>query len=245
MIARSVTALAVLPLLTLLAAANPGSGKHKTALPTGYDGYMVFMANGELPFADLIGDGQAFLTEVMGYSPAQIDQAEADARAFFLERFGITDAHYTSGDVTLNLAAARPEYGYRAYTIAGQNVTKSGWPVRDGAFTVTVVNPGGIDLGGEFAGTHASAGTFLTYGWYNIQKQQKSGKAKGQIVLHFRSNQPILPDVNFNFAFVCDVFSETYGVGKAQGINHLVPRPDGLVKANVRNVLTFSDDGGL
>ena len=65
---------------------------HKTPIPEGFNGYLVFMANGEQdpdePAALLTDE---FFIDIMGWSQEELDEYTAERLAFFEERFGIID----------------------------------------------------------------------------------------------------------------------------------------------------------
>src|SRR5215213_5999785 len=62
-----------------------------------------------------------------------------------------------------------PHNEYRAYVISGQEVPPENWVVRDGGRMVTVTDPEGITLGGEYEGMIVSVDTVLVFGDYNIE----------------------------------------------------------------------------
>ncbi|HEY3078727.1 MAG TPA: hypothetical protein VGM69_02355 [Chloroflexota bacterium] len=220
-------------------------------VPAGFDRYLVYMANGVFDPAttpDLL-PGDIFQKEVMRRSPKQIAQQEALARRFFEQRFGL---NLTDGTVSFGSFTFNPANNYRAYTIAGEAVPSEGWVVRDGGFMATVVAEGGVALGGQFAGVHVPNGASVVFGDYNILVGEPDGRAKPgrqrEIVLHYRSGDPLITDQFGVLAFRCGLVNaetdlgvtESSWAGMAQGL--VRPRqqlPDGTVKVSIRNVLTF------
>lgn len=217
-----------------------------TPTPDGFGKFLVYMAAGVYDPADpnyAAPDGAYFHKEIMGRSNAEIAQNRADAVAFFEQRFGLNpdeDAGVMFGPFMFD-----PRNDYRAYVVSGESVSSSGWVIRDGGWSLAVTAPDGITLGGEFEGRHVPAGTMMVYGDYNIlalTQGQERGNARGAqrepIIIHYQSGDPIIPGPD-GIAFHCELISEDFGHGLAQGVSAPEVLPDGRTQANVRNVLTF------
>ncbi|MGE0600598.1 MAG: hypothetical protein AB7P41_14260 [Dehalococcoidia bacterium] len=219
--------------------------------PVGFDRYLVYMANGVFdPDAEpALLPGEIFHREIMGRSPDEMAEQEALAREFFQQRFGL---NLEDGSVIVESFTFNPVHNYRAYTIAGESVPAEGWIVRDGGFRAEVVAEDGVTLGGEFAGTHVPQGTSVVFGDYNIlvTSPGRSGEARGEreIVLHYRSSDPLIPDQFGVMHFTCGLVDSETDLGVTEddwdGIAQGVVRPpeslpDGTVKVSIRNVLTF------
>ncbi|HEY5572218.1 MAG TPA: hypothetical protein VIK64_04300 [Anaerolineales bacterium] len=231
-------------LLTAAGPANPGS-----PTPNGFDKFLVYMAAGVYdPDEPNPLTPQVFQREIMGRSDEEIAQDRAAAIAFFNERFGLnlTDpgglfTTFTQNGVEFSPLAFDPRNEYRAYVVSEERVPSSGWVVRDGGWRVGVVDPEGITLGGEFAGVHIPQNTSMVFGNYNIQRTLPGGREIEPIIIHYESGGPIIrnADLAGGLMFRCDLFSEEFGEGLAQGISAGVTLPDGRFQANIRNVLTF------
>jgi hypothetical protein len=231
-------------LLTAAGPANPGS-----PTPDGFDKFLVYMAAGVYdPDEPNPLTPEVFQREIMGRSDEEIAQDRAAAIAFFNERFGLnlTDpgglfTSFTVNGVRFASGTFDPRNEYRAYVVSEERVPSSGWVVRDGGWSASVVDPEGITLGGEFAGVHVPQGTAFAFGDYNILRTLPSGKEIEPILIHYESGGPIIPNADKagGFMFRCDLISEEFGHGLAQGIVAGVTLPDGSFQQNVRNVLTF------
>ncbi len=143
-----------------------------------------------------------------------------------------------------------PAIHYRAYTVGGRQVPPQGYPVREGALLVLVINPDGITLGGDFEGVHVPANSSIAAGFYNIEVINNSGEPTGEeLVISFRSAEPLPPvGPEEKFLFICEAESDTFGSGLAQGITNpqVIHEDDNaIVQSNVRTVITFSNLGGL
>ena len=146
-----------------------------------------------------------------------------------------------------------PAHNYRAYSISGEAVPSEGWVVRDGGFSATVVAAGGVTLGGQFRGVHVPKGTSFAFGDYNILVSEPDDDRQGddrqrEIILHYRSGDPIFADQFGVSAFRCGLvnsetdlgLTESSWAGMAQGVVRPPQNlPDGRVKVSIRNVLTF------
>ncbi len=237
--------------LTCLAATSPTAGAPAPPTPEGFDQFAVYMATGVFdpvspnPDPEITGcafmycDGHYFQEVVMGWDAAEIAAEEAAARLFFLERFGIdVDELVVSGRISYFPFTIDPRIEYRVYHLAGHRVPAGGWEVRDGGFLVVVVDPEGIELGGEFAGERAVAGSAMAIGAYNIQTTRPNGRPGEDIVIRYKTPRPSIP-VEGPIGFFCEIENDAWGSGLAQGFLFHIPLPDGRLQFNIRNVLTF------
>lgn len=180
------------------------------------------------------GDGMHFQKDVLNRTHREIAQNKADAINFFESRFGVSvidpKVHFMGYEVL-------PEVQYRAVIITGENTPSSGWPVHDGGWMAVVMDPQGLDLGGEFAGTHVPAGTMFVFGNYLISKRS------APILLNYQAKKPIIPDFTGAFEVACEIFSAKYGNGQAVGGTLPVILPNGQMLINTRNVITFPPFG--
>lgn len=180
------------------------------------------------------GDGNHFQKAVLNRTDKEIAKNKAEAIDFFENRFGVgvsdPKVHFMGYEVL-------PEVQYRAVVITGENVPASGWPVHDGGWMVVVMDPQGLDLGGEFAGNHVPAGTMFVFGNYLISKKNTP------ILLSYQSRNPIIRDITGAFEVSCEIFSKKYGNGQAIGGTLPVALPNGQMLINTRNVITFPPFG--
>ncbi len=230
----AVQATLALILLAGLALPLSVSAQGGDEVPAGFDAFLVYMGNGIYDPNDAgysAPDGMFFQQEIMGRSEAEIEQDQANAVAFFSERFGIDVID--NEDVMFMPFMFDPRNEYRVYVLAGRDVPPEGWVVRDGGWSVAVVNPDGITLGGEYDGVHVPQGSMMVFGDYNIDVP-----GEDPIIIHYQSGGPIIP-TDQGIAFHCELISEDFGRGLAQGISAGTVHEDGLFHANVRNVLTF------
>lgn len=221
------------------------AGGRGAPTPDGFDKYLVYMAAGQYDPADPTydaPDGMVFQREIMGRSDAEIAQNRQEAIDFFSERFGI-DADSDAG-VMFGPFMFDPRNEYRAYTISGESVPSAGWVIRDGGWAMSVTDPAGLTLGGEFTGQHVPQGTMMVFGDYNIARLgpgNSGGNAAHAepLIIHYQSGEPIIPTASGAIMFRCELISDEFGHGLAQGISAPQTLPDGTIQANVRNVLTF------
>ncbi len=261
-----------IPLLLALCALAVGSTTRAASLssaPQGYNTHLTYFANGQYnifapnPDPNLVScflqfcDGTHFLQQVQGYSADEIAQIEADAKAFFAWRFGIdVDDPANIGRLTFQSFQLDPRNKYRAYLISGSYVPDDGFEVRDGGFGITITDPNGYTLGGEFAGITIAPRSTMGYGEYNIAVVRQ-GQVVREIDISYRAGAPlVLSDVGL-VPFFCEIHSgrlidndfSNPGVareGVAQGLAFVVDQGDGTFKVNFRNSLTFNEDfGGL
>lgn len=227
----ALAAILIASLVLPLGASAQGGGDDT---PAGFDAFLVYMANGIYDPNDAgytAPDGDYFQRDIMGRTDEEIEQDRANAIAFFKERFGIDVVD--NENVMFTSFTFDPRNEYRAYVIAGRDVPPEGWVVRDGGWSVAVINPDGLTLGGEYEGVQVPQGSMMVFGDYNIDVP-----GEDPIIIHYQSGGPIIPS-DQGIQFHCELISEDFGHGLAQGISAGSVQDDGLFHANVRNVLTF------
>jgi len=206
--------------------------------PDGFETMLVYLGTGVFDAADPdyeMPDADFWHREIMGRSDAQIAENRAEAVAFFERRFGLNpDAH--SGLMLVDFMVD-PRNEYRAYVSSEVAIPSEGWIVRDGGWMLSVTDPDGLDLGGEFEGTHVPQGAIFVFGEYNIDVPGDE-----PIIVHYQSGQPIVATAS-GMMFLCETYHPEWGWGRAQGISAPVTLEDGRTQANIRNVLTFSGFG--
>lgn len=232
-------------------ASNNGSGYGNSPAPVApeeYDHFIVFVANGvfsETEPQGLYGDLSAF-TDVNDMTMQEIEDWKDDKLALLADINGIVDPE-NDPDLTVLMGTTNPVIDYHVATWSGRKVPPTGWPVREAFLVVVVTNPMGYDLGGDYAGVHVPVNTIVGGGGiYNVEVRDKFDQPTGEEVrIDFTTVQPVQPVTGGRAAFFCDVENDELGIGLAQGVNALVPIGGGQVQANVRNVFTFNEDGGL
>ena len=231
------------------------------SLPDGFSDYLVYMATGTIPFTphpnaqisgcgtSLFCDGDYFQTVIMGRSQAEVDVERQRAKDYFLTRFGVdVDTLEADQRIVFSSFFLDPRGEYRAYTAANEKAPSEGWVVRDGGFVLTVLDPNGIELGGEFEGLGLPpipAGGLLLYGDYNILISKQGKKKSRTKVISYRSDMPMVANLWGELVVNCqispDSFATNQHAGKAQGMGLVIPGATGLT-LSWRNVLTL---GGL
>ena len=244
--------------LCAVATLMPASARDSGPVPAGFDQYLVYMATDTVPFAphpdpeitgcgtSLFCDGDYFHRTIMGRSTDQIQLEEARAKSYFNARFGMdVDALVAAGRARFFSFFLDPRGEYRAYTMAGQRVPAEGWVVRDGGFAFEVLDPLGVELGGEFVGAGLPPippGGLLVFGHYNILATNPAGNRERTVVISYRSDMPMVPNSWGEFVINCQLstndFASGTNDGKAQGVGLVIPGATGL-SLSWRNVLTI------
>lgn len=181
-----------------------------------------------------------FYKSVMKFTEQEIKAEEAQAREFFMEKFGLdVEGLVGQGRVSFFTWFLDPRQEYTAFVFSGECVPREGYEVRDGGFMVSVIDPDGVELGGEFGGQRLPVGAAMVFGFYNIVV---TGRYAREEVIRFKTLTPIIPSQGF---VVADSQLEhpEWGEGLAQGLNSIQMRGDGEIQATVRNVLTFPPRG--
>lgn len=209
-----------------------------TPTPEPYSGFVVYVADGVWDPADpnytlpTLPDAQR---ELWGFSDADIQQYELDAAAFYSERFGI-DVNDPANAERLMYApfGCDPRLAYRVVTMAGRTVPPQGWPVCDAGYLLTIIDPAGFELGGEFVGLTAPAGASMAFGRYHIETDTDEA-----LTIAFKSLSPYVNDPYGIAAIRCDLDSPQLGKGQANLVFKLDQTPTGEFALMIRNVLTF------
>lgn len=93
---------------------------------------------------------------------------------------------------------------------------------------------------------HVPAGTSFAFGNYNIvTTKRRPGGAFREIIISYRAGSPVIPLFDGSLHFRCELTSEEFGAGLAEGVAVPIPLGNGMIQQDIRNVLTFSDAGGL
>lgn len=238
-----------------------------TPPPQGFYSYITYTANEtydpSTPPADPrftncgqgVCSGDFFQEEIMGRTPAEVAALEANAKAFILARFGLdVDDPALAGRIFFTDFMIDPRGGYRARVISGMRVPRSGYRVWDGGWNMVVLDPNGVELGGEFAGRTAPAGSLIVFGEYAIDTRRRRGRR--YINISYRAGSPVEFGQSSGLgAFSCELLygrqeaTQLYDLsvehrGLAQGTVTFQPQPNGEVRDNWRNAITFSRRGG-
>ena len=225
-------------LLAAVATTASAQGVASQEPPAGFGTMLVYLGTGVFDAADpdyQAPDAEFWHREIMGRSDADIAQNRAEALAFFAERFGLDpDGH---GGLMFTDFMVDPRSEYRAYVSSETAIPSDGWVVRDGGWMLSVTEPDGLTLGGEFAGTHVPQGAVFVFGEYNIDVPDGD-----EIIIHDRSGSAII-GTDSGMMFRCDLWHPEWGDGLAQGLSAPRILEDGRTQANIRNVLTFSGFG--
>src|SRR5260370_5635033 len=172
---------------------------------------------------------------LMGWTDAQVEQQKQMAINYFNTRFGLANTSPGFG-------VFDPKNNYRVYQLTGENIPSQGWVIRDGSFTAVLAQD--TVLHGTFggsAGIIVPAGTAVTWGYYNILTEKDgsffdTGKT---IIVHFESQNPIIPDKTTSGTGAMCHLVAPWGDGLAQLYFTSITTPDGFTQADVRNVWTF------
>ena len=215
----------------------------------GHSAMFVLMANGAYDPEDpdfTPPDFDYFVNEIMQWSDEEITMFEADAKAFFIEKFGVDveDPLYV-GRVMMVPFMLDPRWEYRAYHSTEEKIPGRGWVVRDGGFQLVAIDPNGVELGGEFHGRHVPQGAIAAFGIFNIARQTKSETS--ELIFHYQSREPVVQNSGFplqrdgNGVLIApfDIFSDEYGHG--WGFGHIWDTVNGTntLQTNNRNIITF------
>ncbi len=257
-------------LLSLPALADPVSAEIATKmprflhpLPAGFTMYLTFMGTGffdwttphpEIPNCfQQVCPGTYFFDQILDLDQAEQEAWRQEALVFWQDRFGIDPEDPAwEGRVTFFPFVADPRNDIRAYSMAGARIHRQGWKVLDGGWLLVVTDPAGVELGGEFAGTHVEANTVFSHGKYLIQARTRSGRYLADIAIDYKARGPISFVQGIPWVGNCEIFRTTidgvetnWGSGQAQPNQVVEEFADGRVKQSYRNILTYGAGSGF
>ncbi|WP_133719086.1 hypothetical protein [Methylocaldum gracile] len=239
-------------------------------MPTDSNNYVVYLADGlydpltpnpnpqitNCDPATNLCDGDYFQKEILGRTEEEIVAAEQQAKDYFNSRFGIdVDDPANAGRLVFRMFQIDPRVNYHVIFASGKRVPGEGWPVYYGGWIIMVVDPKGIDLGGDFAGAHTGFGGMFIFGEnvLDTTSGQKDGnryskppKEHDRIVIHYQSPEPpFVPRPGplgvgeSAIMFKLELSSNAFGSGLARGRGEIIPRENGLIKMDIVSVLSF------
>ncbi len=230
-----------IPVLLATLAACDGAEAEPTGNPPpqDYSTAITLIADGAYDPADPNGPVQPTFEQVQreawGFDDAAIAQWSADADAFFLDRFGIdVDDPALVERISVGDYVVDSRANYRVIAMSDRLVPPEGWPTSDASRAIFVIDPAGLELGGEFEGIVAPAGAALTFGRYVIHPDEGE-----PIHIDFQSaNYMGFTTVGTGVAH-CELFSDTFGVGEAFVAFRQTQLQDGRFSSDYRNVQLF------
>lgn len=221
--------------------------------PMGFSQVLTFMGSGVInitksePFPGVTGclgtlcTSDYFYTHIMGFNEQQVAQKREDAVVYFNQEFGIdVKTLVAQKRIELKPYTGNPDGEYRLYSVAGMNLPAAGWIVRDGGFYITVLDKGGIPLGGRHSGETATPKNQMYYGNYNILATSPPHQLK-EIVISYESNEMavISPD-GLRTTFNTRTHNERWGEGQSYVSYEFKLNGDKTVLTNGREVMTFA-----
>lgn len=208
------------------------------APPEPYSAMLVYVADGAWDPA-LVDEDTLSLErtqrEVWGLEDADIDAFESEVRGFYSQRFGLDVDDPEAGErFVITTYGCDPRLAYRVVVMSEREVPPAGWPVCDGGYLLTIIDPEGVQLGGEFEGQVAPPGASMAFGRYHIETDT------GEVLsIGFRSLTPYVSDPWGNASIRCELDSPELGTGVANLVYRLDQLESGEFTLMIRNVLTF------
>lgn len=225
------------------------------ATPEGFKGFAIMMATGLIdpsvnePRPGITGcygvfcDGEFFHKNIMHRSALEIEEIKNQSKIYFYEQFGIdVDDPQLIDRIEFISYMGNPDLQYRVYAFSGEQVSENGWIIRDGGFRLAITDPGGIVLGGKNSGILANQGSMMFFGNFNILATNKYGNLKKEILIFFKSINVSDALAGGGFHIRARMFNGDLGEGLGLNSAYLIPQENGLIRANIRNILTFPSE---
>lgn len=218
-------------------------------LPDGLIKQITMIADGVVADPnEMLLDPTPIWTDDFGWSPAYIADYRSDALDFFQSKFGLDgEALMAEGRAVFMPFYFSPDIAYRAISVSGESVGSEGWQLIDTGWTLMVTDPNGIILppeAGTFAGVNMTPGAFLLFGEYHLRATDVQDRCPRRynpdpITIHYESGCPIIPGMMGVVTFICDLSHPEWGPGIAAGVSIPHPTPEGGIRFDNRNIITF------
>lgn len=235
------------PLILALAVActpsdepSGSTGPSSSGLETDYG---LFMADGIINpldpnFAPLIPAD--FFVEHFDYSEAEIEQERTAAKAFFADAYGLdVDALSAEGRAQFIEYRIDPGANYRVRALPDRVVQPEGWPVDDLAFSLAIIDPSGVELGGAYAGAVAAPGALAVSGYYVFDALDEEGAFDETVVIRYHSDGVAATSLDGRSLFFCAMESEQLGTGLGKITSSIVQLDDGRIANDFTNVQSW------
>ena len=181
-----------------------------------------------------------FHKKIMGFSEEESNDEERKAKGFFLQRFGLdAETLLEQGRATFTRIRFDPRQDFRAFVFSGECVSSEGYKWRNGGFLLSIIDPEGVELGGEFDGQKAPEGSGVLFGMYNILI---TGPYAREEIIRYRSLMPTATSRGIT-TVNCELHHPAWGEGLLQGLISSRMQGDGKLQAATRSVLTFPPFG--
>ncbi len=173
-------------------------------------------------------------------SEEEIESHKEGAKQYFMDQFGLdVDSLAAQGRIDFGDFSLNPDYQYRVQIASGKGPNDEGWIIRDGGYIAVVIDPAGIELGGNSEGLHANMFNAYLYGDYNVLVTNSGSQPKEEMIIQFRSTEAAKINADGSMDFRCAVFNEEFGEGVAYGSTILKPMLDGKLRGNGRTVVSW------
>lgn len=235
----------------MLLASVSSNAKTEVATPDGFNTVLLYMGTGifegglseprpGLICQGLFCNGEYFQQEIMHRTAAETAEIEVQAKAYFYAQFGLdVDSLVANNRASFVSFTLNPDFQYRVQIATGMKAPGEGWIIRDGGFRLMILDPNGVDLGGEMAGKRADQFNAMFFGNYNILATGENGEAEEEILVFYRSKDPAIIGADGSMTFRCNMYNEKWGEGLGLGTLTVEPTADGKMRGNARNVLSF------
>ncbi len=175
----------------------------------------------------------AVYVDAMGLTPEEVAERQEEAARHFARAFGAdVAAAENAGRLLLVPFVVQPTVAYRATAVNGENLAEP-LVVQDAGWLLTVLDPNGFELGGDFAGQMAAPGVVGSVGDYGIEDGDAVVRIK------YQAARPMIVSGAGDIDFECELDSAVLGGGLARGTQRLVPDETGALLMMIQNELGF------
>ncbi len=204
--------------------------------------YGLFLADGVMdPLAMAAPQGAAeFFADNFGHSEAEIEAERSAATAFFEQTYGVDiDGLVAAGRVQLVEYRMDPGADYRVRALPDRPVQAEGWPIDDLALSLAVVDPGGVELAGDYLGITAPPGVLAVTGFYVFDALDADGAYDETVVIRYHSDGVAATSLDGRSLFFCAMESEQLGTGLGRVTSSMVQLDDGRILTDFSNVQSW------
>jgi hypothetical protein len=172
-------------------------------------------------------------TEILGWTPAEIEADEQAASDFFQTYYGFDPMDLAlEGRLVYEDTVLDPRAGFRVAMASNFLVSGGGLPAWNLSKIAMSTDENGIQLGGTHGNGLLMAGEAIQFGAYVFESEMGLHRVAYWTLRPVIENQGAL-------VWTCEVASDDFGEGIAQGLAVLTVDAAGIVEADIRNHVTF------
>jgi hypothetical protein len=186
-------------------------------------------------------DFDSFFVDHFGHGPDEIEAEKQEAKDFFADTYGLdVDQLVADGRATFDEFRMDYDVNYRVRAMPGRYVQPEGWLIDDLALSVTIIDPEGVELGGQYAGMTFGPGIVGVWGYYAFDALHPDGSFDETLTIKYHSDDIPTFSVDGRGLYYCKLYSDEFGTGLARITAIIRQNEDGTTSWDVSNVQSWT-----